>query len=267
MTNVLREKLESGVPIFGTFVTMTDPAAVEVAALAGFDYAIADLEHAAIDAESLQNHMRAARARGIGLLVRVAGNVKHEILRVLEAGAEGIMVPHIASRSDAERAVSAVRYAPLGSRGIYDNTRAGDYSAHGLGGYREYTERANAEVVLVFLIEDKEGVDNAGEIAAVEGVDVIAVGPADLSFSMGLYGSVGHPDIAAAAAQVRAACARNSVRFALPPDHGTYPVPADELIANGQVFFFRGSDCGAMLDGMRQRLAIMKGRGLAAVQA
>ena len=267
MTNVLREKLESGAPIFGTFVTMTDPTAVEVAALAGFDYAIADLEHAAIDIETLQNHMRAARARGIGLLVRVAGNVQHEILRVLEAGAEGIMVPHVATRSDAERAVSAVRYAPIGSRGIYDNTRAGDYSAHGLDGYRAYTERANEEVVLVFLIEDEEGVVNAEQISAVKGVDVIAVGPADLSFSLGLYGSVGHPRIVAAAEQVRAACAQSGVRFALPPDHGTYPVPADQLIANGQVFFFRGSDCGAMLDGMRQRLAVMKGSQPAVMHA
>lgn len=257
--NILREKLESGRPIFGTFVTMTDPSAVEVAALAGFDYAIADMEHAAMDIETVQNHMRAARARGIGLLVRVPGNVQHEILRVLEAGAEGIMVPHVASRSDAERAVSATRYAPLGSRGIYDNTRAGDYSAHGLGGYREYTENANSEVVVVFLIEDRDGVENATEIAAVGGVDVIAVGPADLSFSMGLYGSVGHPEIGAAAETVRDACAENGVRFAMPPDHGVYPVPPEELIERGQTFFFRGSDCGAMLDGMRQRLSTLKG--------
>lgn len=267
MTNILREKLESGAPIFGTFVTMVDPSAVEVAALAGFDYAIADMEHAAIDLETLQNHMRAAQARGIGLLVRVAGNVQHEILRVLEAGAEGIMVPHVATRSDAERAVSAARYAPIGSRGIYDNTRAGDYSAHGLAGYREYTERSNEEVVLVFLIEDKTGIDNAAEIAAVHGVDVIAVGPADLSFSMGLYGTVGHPQIGAAAEKVREACTANGVRFALPPDHGTYPVPAEELVAGGQVFFFRGSDCGAMLDGMRQRLAMMRGRQAVVTEA
>lgn len=258
MTNILRQRLDRGEPIYGTFVTTTDPTMTELVALAGFDYAIIDLEHSAIGLETMQDHLRAARGRGIGTLVRVPGNVDHEILRVLEAGAEGVFVPHVASREDAVRAVQAARYAPLGARGVYDNTRAGDFSAHGLGGYREYTEQANRDVVLVVLIEDKEGVESVEEIAAVPGIDVIVLGPADLSFSLGHYGSVGHPEIGAALERVRAACKANGVRFSVPPEHVVYPIPTDELHATGQTVYFRGSDVHAALEGLRGRLGMMK---------
>jgi 4-hydroxy-2-oxoheptanedioate aldolase len=258
MKNILRERMETGEPIYGTFVTITDPAMVELVALAGFDYAIIEMEHAGMNLETMQNHLRAAQARGIGSLVRVPVNEEHEILRVLESGADGVFVPHVATREDAERAVRGARYAPLGGRGIYDNTRAGDFSAHGLGGYKEYTDAANRNVVLVVLIEDKEGVENAEAIAAVPGIDVIVLGPADLSYSIGQPGSVGHPEIGAAIKRVRAACKANGVRFCVPPQHVCYPIPTDELHATGQTFFFRGSDVYAALEGLRSRLGMMK---------
>lgn len=258
MKNILRQRMETGEPVYGTFVTTTDPAMVELVALAGFDYAIIELEHAGIDLQTMQNHLRAARARGIGALVRVPANVEHEILRVLELGAEGVFVPHVVTKADAERAVKATHYAPVGSRGVYDNTRAGDFSAHGFGGYREYTEQTNRDVVLVALIEDKEGVENAEQIAAVPGIDVIVLGPADLSYSLGHYGTVGHPEIGAAIKRVRDACRSNNVRFCLPPEHVTYPISTDELHAAGQTFFFRGSDVYAALEGLRSRLGMMR---------
>lgn len=257
MRNILRERMEAGEPVYGTFVTVTDAAMVELVALAGFDFAIIEMEHAGIGMETMQNHLRAALARGIGGLVRVPSNVEHEILRVLECGADGVFIPHVATREDAERAVHATRYAPSGGRGIYDNTRAGDFSAHGLGGYRAYTEKANRDVVLVLLIEDKEGVENAEAIAAVPGVDVIVLGPADLSYSLGHGGSIGHPAIGAAIKRVRAACKANGVRFCVPPEHVVYPIPTDELHAAGQTFFFRGSDVYAALEGLRSRLGMM----------
>lgn len=258
MRNYLRERMATGEPIYGTFVTMTDPAVVELVALAGFDYAIIEMEHAGIGIETMQHHLRAAQARGIGSLVRVPSNVEYEILRVLECGADGVFVPHIASKADAERAVHAARYAPEGGRGVYDNTRAGDFSAHGLGGYRQYTEKANRDVVLAILVEDREGLENVEEIAAVPGIDVIVCGPADLSYSLGHYGTVGHPEIGAAIERVRAACQKSGVQFCVPPDHVTYPIPTDTLHATGQKFFFRGSDVYSALDGMRSRLGMMK---------
>lgn len=258
MRNILRERMNTGEPVYGTFVTTTDPAMVELVALAGFDYAIIECEHAAISLETMQHHLRAAQARGIGSLVRVPVNAEHEILRVLESGADGVFVPHVASKEDAELAVRAARYAPQGGRGIYDNTRAGDYSAHGLPGYYEYTQKQNEQVVLVLLIEDKEGVEAIEEIAAVPGIDVIIFGPADLTYSMGLYGSVGHPDIGAAMERVRAACKANGVRFCIPPGHVCYPVPTEDLHSEGQTFFFRGSDVYAALEGLRSRLGMMK---------
>jgi len=258
MRNILRERIATGKPIYGTFVTTTDPAMVEIVALAGFDYAIIEAEHAAMGLETMTNHLRAAQARGIGSLVRVPVNAEHEILRVLEAGADGVFVPHVATKAEAEQAVRAARYFPKGSRGVYDNTRAGDYSAHGLPGYQEYTDRQNDQVVLVILIEDREGVENIEEIAAVPGIDVIIFGPADLTYSMGLPGTVGHPEIGKAMERVRAACKKNGVSFCIPPGHVCYPRPTEELHAAGQTFFFRGSDVYAALEGLKNRLSMMK---------
>jgi 4-hydroxy-2-oxoheptanedioate aldolase len=254
MTNILRDRLNSSRPIYGCFVTMRDPAVTEIAALAGYDFVIIDMEHAALDLESVVDHLRAARARGIGAMVRMPARSPATAFRLVEEGAEGILIPHVHSPEVAQEGVNATRYAPIGQRGIYDATRAADYSAHSFASYKEMTEQLNSEMVVMLLIEDREGVDRIDEILAVPGIDVV-------SYSLGVYGSVGHPVLGEAIETVRNACRRHQVRFGMPPDHGTYPISPKQLSEWGVTFLFRGSDCNALVKGFRDRLGQMKTLG------
>ena len=254
----MRLLVDSGRPFYGTFVVLQDATSVELAAAAGFDFVILDLEHSALSLERLQCHMQTARGCGLGTMVRVSGHRPELILRVLEIGADGIIVPHVSGREEAKAVVSAARYAPLGARGVYDCTRAGSYGAHGFASYREYADAQNAAVVVAFLIEDKEAVDKIKDVLSVDGVDLAIVGPADLSFSMGVGGTVGDAGVVAAIERVRVACVERGVGFAVPPNHGTAPISPERLLELGVKFFFRSSDAVSMLEGFRLRLASMK---------
>jgi len=181
--NRLRDKIEQGELAIGTYVKLADPALVEIIGLSGFDAAFIDMEHSSFSLEMVQEMIRACDVVGITSLVRVPDNSPEIILRVLDAGAQAIQVPHIGNRKDAMAAVRAVRYAPLGERGLGAATRAARYGAVSL---REHIERSNTDVVLAVMVEDKKAVENLEEIAGTEGIDLVAVGPVDLAQSMGV---------------------------------------------------------------------------------
>ena len=259
MKGRLRELVARSEVSYGCFITLSDPAVVEVAAIVGYDFVIIDLEHGAIGIETLCNHLRAAESRNLGTLVRVRSANAWDVLPVLEAGAQGVLVPHVYDEEAARRAAAAVRYAPLGQRGVYDAVRAGDYGLRVDGGYRALTDSANERMVLAVLIEDGEGIANAERIVAVPGVDVVLVGPADLSYSLGLGGTVGHPEVVAAIHQVRDICAKQGVLFSVPPDHDVCPISSEVLRAWGVRLIMRGSDTNALSQGMGMRLERMRG--------
>ena len=150
--------------------------------------------------ETAESMIRAAEAAGVAPLVRVPVNAAHEILRYLDIGAAGVKVPRVETATDAQAAASALRYPPLGTRGFARSTRAARYgAAHSIA---EGVERANRELLLIVLIETAVGVQNIDAIAATPGVDVIALGPGDLSMSMGFGGDAGRPDVIAAMSHV-----------------------------------------------------------------
>jgi 2-keto-3-deoxy-L-rhamnonate aldolase RhmA len=246
----MRRLLESPEEVGGVFATLSDPAVVEMLALAGFGFALIDLEHTAIELGVLANHVRAAKQHGLATLVRVADESPKTILRVLETGADGVLVPHVETAEDARAAVEAVRYPPLGHRGFYDGTPAAQYFAHGYATYRELADAANAAVVLGVLIEDGAGVENCAEIAATPGVDLVVVGPADLGFSTGRT-TAGDPVLAEAIDRVRAAARDAGVAFCAPTNHPLYGMSAADLRALGDRIFLAGSDCGALMAGLR----------------
>ena len=143
--------------------------------------------------------MRAAEAAGTTPIVRVPTNAPEEILRFLDTGAQGVLVPQVTTREDAERAVRAARYHPLGQRGLA-GTRAADY---GLGGsLGPYAQEANETILVQALIEDVRAIDNLPAILAVEGLDIIAIGPSDLSQSLGHPGERNHPAVREAIAEI-----------------------------------------------------------------
>lgn len=184
--NRVKTKIRQGKLAIGTYVGLAEPALVEIIGLAGFDAAFIDMEHSAFDFKVVQEMARACDLVGITSLVRVPDNNPKTILRILEMGVQGIQVPHIASRDDALAAVETARYAPLGERGMGGSTRAARYGSVPM---KEHMATSNSEILLAAMIEDKEAIEQLEEIASVEGLDLIAIGPSDLSQSLGVSDS------------------------------------------------------------------------------
>ncbi|MEA3485690.1 MAG: aldolase/citrate lyase family protein [Candidatus Aerophobetes bacterium] len=188
--NKLKRILREGKVAIGPFMKFTDPAAVEIGGFAGFDFVIIDTEHGPISIETAQNLIRAAEIAGITPIIRVKENSSSSVLRALDIGAQGVEIPQISTREDALRAVEAAKFFPEGERGVCRFVRAAGYSS--LEQY-EYFESSNKEVMVIVHIEGVEGVKNLKDILTVKGLDVIFLGPYDLSSSCGLTGQVNHP--------------------------------------------------------------------------
>ncbi len=179
----------------GCFVKLTDPAVPELLALAGFDFFVLDTEHVAVDREQLTNIVRSADAAGITPIVRVRENQQVEILQNLDLGWAGVQVPNVDTSQEARDLVSYVKYTPLGVRGLSPSVRACGY---GTCSVDEYIRMANDNTMVVSHCETKECVENLDEILKVEGLDVIFIGPMDLSQSYGVPGQTKNPEVAQA---------------------------------------------------------------------
>jgi len=190
MKSRFREKLDNGQPVIGSFSKITDPAVVEIMGLAGFDFAIIDMEHGPISVETAQNSIRAAELVGISPIIRVSENDPVSILRCLDIGAEGVEVPQIRNAKDAEITASSARFYPQGDRGVCRYVRAARYSSMDR---KEYFKMANERTITIGHLEGVEAVKNLDEIMAVDGLDILFIGPYDLSQSVGVPGEVTHP--------------------------------------------------------------------------
>lgn len=177
-----RRSAGGGKPL-GIFISSTDPATTDIAAAAGFDFVVLDAEHGRLGRVEVENHVRAAEVSGAVPLVRVAENTPTWIQSMLDMGAHGVVVPHVDDAAGAAAAVEASRYAPRGRRGMCPACHGGGWS---LEDWRERTETADAEVMVIPIIESRRAVENIAEILAVDGVDVVHFGPGDLSADMGL---------------------------------------------------------------------------------
>ncbi len=249
--NRLRELINQKPSALGTFVTLADPIAVELAGLAGFEFIVIECEHAGLSLETVQNQLRAARAHELGTLVRVPAGDLGFVQRVLDIGANGVLVPHISDAKAAARAVSAVRFPPEGHRGMYPSSAAAEFGAHGLPGVRELTHALNRNTVLAVMIEEASAVEQIEEIARTPGVDLVVVGPSDLSASLGVIGNPQDPGLAAAVARIFKACRDAGVRFGMPVEHGGYRMSAAELRDQGAWFLTGGSDSVFLLNAFK----------------
>ena len=196
LTNAMKAALLSGRPAVGLSVMIPSPHIVEMAGHLGFDWVLIDCEHGAIGRESVELMAMAAASAGATPVARPATNSPEAILQVLEAGALGVQVPHVSTAEDARGAVDAVKYHPLGSRGLAAGTRPAGYGF--VGAAAEYVEASNRETLVCVQIEDPKGVSNLREILAVPGVDVFFVGPSDLAQAMGHPGRADVPEVRAA---------------------------------------------------------------------
>jgi len=191
--NQFKAKLQAGQVAQGMFIDVPSPALVELAGLIGFDFAIIDAEHTPASIETVEHMVRAAEARNLGTMVRIAVNDRQNILRYLDTGAQGAILPQVDDAEGARAAVAAVKYPPLGRRGS-GYVRPGDYGI--TVPLVEYTRLANLETLVAVQVETAEGVKNLDRIMEVDGIDVIFFGPGDLSIALG-YPASTHPDLIA----------------------------------------------------------------------
>jgi 4-hydroxy-2-oxoheptanedioate aldolase len=192
IVNTAKERLKSGKPVVGVGITFPSPAVAEMCGYAGFDFVRIDCEHGPMGPVEAEQMVRAAEAAGITPLARPPANNPHEILRLLDAGVQGLLVPHIESKEDAQAAAKASRYYPQGERGM----AGARWSHHGAAGpMTEMIKQANDAVLVMALLESARGADEIDEIVAVPGIDVIWIGASDLSQSLGLPAQVNHPTV------------------------------------------------------------------------
>lgn len=192
--NSAKEKLKNGGTVCGCFVRYPNAALVEVLGYCGWDFIVFDGEHGAIEPADCEQMVRAAELQGVTPIVRVPVNMPHVILRFLDTGAQGLHVPMVRSASDAERVMQAVKYQPRGARGLAA-VRAADYAQRST--FSEYVAQANTETLVVVHIETEDGVEQLPEILRIGGLDVVFLGPTDLSNSLGLPGDLQHSRVQA----------------------------------------------------------------------
>ncbi|MDR7077333.1 4-hydroxy-2-oxoheptanedioate aldolase [Neobacillus niacini] len=186
----VKEKLVDNKTVIGTFSKFSSPVSSEILGYLGFDFLILDMEHSALDFHQAENLIRAGDAAGISTIIRVPGVEESPILRVLEAGSQGIQAPGVDTADMAKKVVEASRYRPIGRRGLSFSTRAAQYTIKDKN--QHIIDSIEKQLVTV-QIESKEAVENVEKIAAVEGIDVLFLGPGDLSNSLGVPGQLNHP--------------------------------------------------------------------------
>jgi 2-keto-3-deoxy-L-rhamnonate aldolase RhmA len=207
--NALRSQLGAGKPAIGTMIDeISSPFIVHILANAGFDFVFVDLEHGRFGQEEAANLIQTIRLSPMTCLVRVPDNQYHLIARVLDAGAEGIMVPRISTRQEVEAVVQSVRYPPVGQRGLSVTRGHNNYER---GEAQAFAQQANRENLVIVQIERREAVENIDSLLSVPGVDVALVGPVDLSISLGIPLDYSHPDMENAIQRVVDACQRHNV--------------------------------------------------------
>ena len=202
MQDTIKKRLQDGQTLYGSFVTMNNPDGAEIMALGGFDFIVIDTEHGPMSVESSIHIIRAAETRGVPSIIRVADSEAASILRVLDIGAAGVQVPQVGTPEIARMIVDASHYHPLGHRGLA-MPRAADFGALPV---KEYFQRARERTLVVAQCESAEGLENIEAVAAVPEVDVVFLGPFDLSHSLGIPGEVEDPRIKAAEKRVVEAC-------------------------------------------------------------
>jgi 4-hydroxy-2-oxoheptanedioate aldolase len=203
----LATRIAGGDTTYGVIVKMPAPALVELVGHTGFDLVVIDTEHGGADHTELEHHLRAADSAGVPALVRVGSNEPLAILRALDAGAAGVIVPHVSDAEDARAAVRAAHYAPTGRRGLALSTRAGRYGTLPL---TEHLADAAASTLVVAQLEDKDAVPHSARIAATAGLNAVWIGPSDLSLSFGLPGRLTHPTVVGAIDHIAAAVTASS---------------------------------------------------------
>lgn len=188
---MIKENLNAGKVLCGIAVSLSDSAVSELVGLSGYDFVWIEGEHGALDRKDIQQHMIAAHAGGAASLVRLGNSDPALVRAIMDMGTDIIGFPFINTVQDAQKAVSFCTYPPKGIRGC--NPQRASY--YGRMNYLDYIKNADKETLKMMLIEQKSGYDNLEDIIQVDGVDIIALGPGDLSLDLGFAGDMDRPEI------------------------------------------------------------------------
>jgi 2-dehydro-3-deoxyglucarate aldolase len=255
MVNVLKRKLQRQEVTIGSWLTLGHTSIAEIMAKAGFEWLTVDMEHSVITLDVAQQLIQVIEGCGVIPLVRVGENNPNVIKRVMDAGAHGVIVPMVNSKERAEAAVKAVKYPPVGTRGV------GLARAQGYGqGFDEYAATVNEESVVIVQIEHIDAVNNIESILSVGGVDGCIIGPYDLSGSLGMPGKFGYPDVVGAIEKVEQTCKEKEVTLGLHIIQPDYRLVL-EKVAKGYSFIafsldilFLGNNCREQLKLVRENI-------------
>lgn len=186
----LKEKLYNKQKLTGTWCVLPSPEVVNVLCKSGLDFVLVDFEHSPVGYETAQKMIMSAHAENKFAITRVARLDEIEILKSLDIASDGIIIPHIETLEDVEKANSFIKYYPQGSRGYSPYTRAGGYCVK-----EDYIENANSNILFGIIIENQKGIDNLDKILSNKDLDLIYLGAYDISISMGLAGQINHPNV------------------------------------------------------------------------
>mgnify|MGYP006291653217 FL=1 len=233
MAQSFRKQLTEGKTLYGTLVTIPSPTVAEILAQSGFDWLFIDMEHSSISLQDAEGMIRASNNKAYSI-IRCPSNDEAWIKRCLDTGADGIILPRINSKKEAEDAVRCAKYPPIGERSV------GITRAHGYGmQFNEYMRRANEDVALILQCEHIDGVRELPDIARTEGVDAIFVGPYDLSASMNKTGKVDDPEVKDAINQISETCKKEEMPLGI---FGTTPEAVKPYRQNGFTLLAVGVD-------------------------
>ncbi|MGW8269976.1 MAG: aldolase/citrate lyase family protein [Burkholderiales bacterium] len=248
--NVFKQALRAGTPQIGLWSSLSSNYSVEVIAGAGFDWILLDMEHSPNDLENLLAQLQAAAPYPTTSIVRVPWNDMVTIKRVLDVGAQSLLIPYVCSVEEAKAAVAATRYPPAGLRGVAGTTRATRF-----GRVKDYARKASEEICVLVQVETKPALDQLEAICAVDGVDGVFIGPADL------HASMGHPgETSNAAVMPLIEDAMRRIRKTGKAPGYLSPVEADakRMLAAGALFVAVGADVGLLARGAEALAAKFK---------
>jgi len=185
----LKARIRNGETLLGCWLNLGSPLTTEIVGMVGFDWVLIDLEHGAGTENDVLHQLQALEHTAAAAIIRVESFERQRFHRVLDLGAEGIMCPRIESPEQAQRAAAALRYQPDGDRGVAFMVRATNFGEN----FNAYLENYKDNLVGVVQIESKKILKNLDTIATIDGIDVLFVGPSDLSMALGIFGQLDHP--------------------------------------------------------------------------
>lgn len=247
----LKKRIRNNETLFGTWLNLGSSVSAEIVGMAGFDWVLIDFEHGSGSEQEILHQLQALEHTGAAAIIRVESYQRQRIHRMLDYGAEGVMVPRIDTPAQAELAAKAIKYQPTGLRGLAKLNRATGYGTN----FEQYINKDQHNLVGIIQIETNDSLNHLDQIAAIDGVDVLFIGPLDLSTALGITGQWDHPDyLDAITRTAQAAQKAGKAAGILLPSMEEFSKYYDL----GYRFIAAGSDIGFVVNGAKNTLSSLR---------